>query len=53
MPRAVVGLHHRAGEEHLPLDGADHENREAAVVRERGVTPAATTDVMLAENRKT
>ena len=30
----VVGLHHRVGEEHLPLDGADRENREAAVVRE-------------------
>ena len=30
----VVGLHHRVGEEHLPLDGADRENRDAAVVRE-------------------
>ena len=30
----VVGLHHRVGDERLPLDGADHENREAAVVRE-------------------
>ena len=30
----VVGLHHRVGEEHLPLDGADRENREAAAVRE-------------------
>ena len=29
----VVGLHHRVGEEHLPLDGADREDREAAVVR--------------------
>ena len=29
-----MGLHHRVGEEHLPLDGADRENREAAVVRE-------------------
>ena len=26
--------HHRVGEEHLPLDGADRENREAAVIRE-------------------
>ena len=25
----VVGLHHRVGEEHLPLDGADRENRRA------------------------
>ena len=24
----VVGLHHRVGDERLPLDGADHENRE-------------------------
>ncbi len=30
----VVGLHHRVGDERLPLDGADRENREAAVVRE-------------------
>ena len=30
----VVGLHHRVGEKHLPLDGADRENREAAIVRE-------------------
>ena len=30
----VVGLHHRVGEEHLPLDGADREDREAAVVGE-------------------
>ena len=29
----VVGLHHRVGDERLPLDGADRENREA-VVRE-------------------
>ena len=28
------GFHHRVGEEHLPLDGADRENREAAVVRQ-------------------
>ena len=27
-------LHHRIDEEHLPLAGADRENREAAVVRE-------------------
>ena len=30
----VVGFHHRVDEEHLPLDGADRENREAAVVRQ-------------------
>ena len=30
----VVGLHHRVGEKHLPLEGADRENREATVVRE-------------------
>ena len=30
----VVGLHHRVGEEQLPLGGADREDREAAVVRE-------------------
>ena len=30
----VVGLHHGVGDERLPLDGADPENREAAVVRE-------------------
>ena len=30
----VVGFHHRVNEEQLPLDGADRENREAAVVRE-------------------
>ena len=30
----VVGLHHRVGDERLPLDGADREDREAAVVRE-------------------
>ena len=30
----VMGLHHRISEERLPLDGADRENREAAVVRE-------------------
>ena len=29
-----VVSHHRVGEEHLPLDGADREDREAAVVRE-------------------
>ena len=29
-----MGLHHRIDEEHLPLDGADRENREAAIVRE-------------------
>ena len=29
----VVGLHHRGGDERLPLDGADRENREATVVR--------------------
>ena len=29
----VVSLHHRVDEEQLPLDGADRENREAAVVR--------------------
>ena len=28
----VVGFHHRVDEEHLPLDGADRENREAAVL---------------------
>ena len=36
-PRAthpVVGLHHRVGEKHLPLDGADRENRASTVVRE-------------------
>ena len=31
---SVVGLHHRVGDERLLLDGADRENREAAVVRE-------------------
>ena len=30
----VVGLHHRVGEKHLPLDGADRENCEATVFRE-------------------
>jgi len=30
----VVGLHHWVGGERLPLDGADHENRQATVVRE-------------------
>lgn len=30
----VVGLHHRIGKHHLPLDGADRENREAAVLRQ-------------------
>ena len=30
----VVGLHHGVGEEHLPLDGADCENRQATAFRE-------------------
>ena len=29
-----MGLHHGIGEEHLPFDGADRENREATVLRE-------------------
>ena len=38
----VVGSHLRVGEEHLPRDGADRENREVAVVRGARGRPSAT-----------
>ncbi len=45
----VVGFHHRVGDERLPPDGADRENREAAVVRKLpetvGVPPGGASRV--------
>ena len=45
----VVGLHHRVGEEHLPLDGADREPGSNCLSQTNRVTPSAVSSGQMLE----